>query len=602
MIVVILTSGQSFAYQADDWEDTIDWGFAEESGSTDDSSPIEDILLGDWIWPCPFSRVISSNFGKRNYASSPLHKGIDIACPIGTPIYAAKSGRIYSYCNKYGNDEKVWSGGMSSFGNYVSIKHDDGSFSIYAHLSNFGMVTMGRVDQGQIIGYSGDSGSSSGPHLHFQARSTSPANGWSNANGLLNMMPTEACIAKNGIEVRNELYEVPDGWSTTRTDYLFMDEGVSYDRGSCGKSLQWMLDGTGTLIISGSGAMFDYDEEIPPWFDYAEYIQTIAITKGVKSIGKSAFEGCDKATIVILPASITSIASDAFDDCYSLESVHYLGTRKDWKKIEFGEDNQCLLYSDVHCSDDALFVAITLTATDGGGVIGGGEYAIGDTVELYASPDLGYYFVGWYQNDQCISTDNLFSFEVKENTSLLAKFAKDVHIPFPDVPSDAWFAEAVAWASENDIIVGYPDGTFAPNESCNRAQIVTLLWRVEGSPPPISESLVFSDVYENQWFSDAVFWAIESEVTNGRPDGTFGPYDLCNRAEAVTFLWRAAGNPKAGNSETSFGDVASGEWFSEPISWAATHGIAFGVSDGKFDPTAVCSRAQIVTLLWRAFA
>mgnify|MGYP000478346638 CR=1 FL=1 len=206
-----------------------------------------------WLWPVADSKTISSNFGLRdldgNGSLEDTHSGIDISCPLGTAIRAAKSGTISSYCNQYGNEEKIWSSDMSSYGNYVAIQHDDGTYSLYAHMSNYSMITSGHVNQGDIIGYSGNSGASGGPHTHFQARSS--WNGWwSEASGLINVMPTESCINNNGIYVVNSAYQIPSGYSTTRTEYIFSTATytVTFDAngGSCS---------TGSVQVSAGGTL-----------------------------------------------------------------------------------------------------------------------------------------------------------------------------------------------------------------------------------------------------------------------------------------------------------------------------------------------------------
>ena len=138
-------------------------------------------------------------------------------------------------------------------------------------------------------------------------------------------------------------------------------------------------------------------------------------------------------------------------------------------------------------------------------------------------------------------------------------------------------------------------------EECTREQIVTFLWRAAGSPTPTIEDLPFTDVYETAYYYDAVKWAYEQGITTGISEHTFGSRKTCNRAEAVTFLWRAAGSPNVSQNTTSFTDVPKNIWFTEAVAWAVENGITVGTSETTFSPYQKCTRAQIVTFLYQAF-
>jgi len=177
-----------------------------------------------------------------------------------------------------------------------------------------------------------------------------------------------------------------------------------------------------------------------------------------------------------------------------------------------------------------------------------------------------------------------------------------VELPFTDVNKDDWFAEAVHWAVAQQITTGYPDGTFGPNDSCTRAQAVTFLWRIAGSPVVEDAEVNFSDVSEDDWFYDAVCWAVSEGITNGYPDGNFGANDLCTRAQIVTFIWRSVDEPKASIDAETFGDVDEDDWYYNAVLWAVGEEITTGYPDGNFGPEDTCTRAQIVTFLYREFA
>ena len=167
---------------------------------------------------------------------------------------------------------------------------------------------------------------------------------------------------------------------------------------------------------------------------------------------------------------------------------------------------------------------------------------------------------------------------------------------FKDVPVDAYYYEAVKWAAEKGITGGVGNGLFAPNQPCTRAQIVTFLWRAAGSPAPKSMSS-FADVPADAFYAKAVAWAVENGITGGTGDGKFSPDATCTRAQSVTFLYRAAGSPKVSGS-AEFGDVATNAYYADAVAWAAKNGITGGIGGGLFGSGNDCTRAQIVTFLY----
>ncbi|MCR4963735.1 MAG: S-layer homology domain-containing protein [Firmicutes bacterium] len=169
---------------------------------------------------------------------------------------------------------------------------------------------------------------------------------------------------------------------------------------------------------------------------------------------------------------------------------------------------------------------------------------------------------------------------------------------FRDVPNDAWYANAVAWAVANGVTSGTGADTFSPNGACTRGQIVTFLWRAAGSPKADSAS-AFRDVAADAWYAQAVAWAVEQGITVGVSDGLFAPDAPCTRGQIVTFLWRAAGEPKV-NAANPFADVAEGSFYYDAVLWAVEQGITTGTSATTFSPDQNCTRAQVVTFLWRA--
>ena len=168
---------------------------------------------------------------------------------------------------------------------------------------------------------------------------------------------------------------------------------------------------------------------------------------------------------------------------------------------------------------------------------------------------------------------------------------------FADVPADAYYYEAVKWAADKGITGGIGDSLFAPDQSCTRAQIVTFLWRAAGSPEPSALS-DFTDVPSDKYYARAVAWAVENGITNGTTDTAFSPDDICTRAHGVTFLSRTAkANTASGNS--SFADVDANAYYASAVKWAVDNGITNGISSSLFGPDSSCTRAQIVTFIYR---
>ena len=169
---------------------------------------------------------------------------------------------------------------------------------------------------------------------------------------------------------------------------------------------------------------------------------------------------------------------------------------------------------------------------------------------------------------------------------------------FNDVKPGDYFYDAVNWAVEKGITTGTSATTFSPNASCTRAQIVTFLWRASGSPEPKTASNPFTDVAANAYYCKAVLWAVENGITTGTSATTFSPDAPCTRAQGVTFLWRANGS-KAASAAASFTDVASDAYYAPAVAWAAEQNVTGGVGNGLFSPDTTCTRAQIVSMLYR---
>ena len=172
---------------------------------------------------------------------------------------------------------------------------------------------------------------------------------------------------------------------------------------------------------------------------------------------------------------------------------------------------------------------------------------------------------------------------------------------FTDVPADSYFAGAVDWAVSRGITSGRTETTFDPFSGCTRAQAVTFLWRAAGSPTPGTLKNNFKDVPADAYFHDAVLWAVENHITNGTTKTTFAPNETCTRAQIVTFMWRAEEAPGVGEG-TPFVDVSADAYFHDAVLWAVQSGVTAGKTSNTFAPSEMCTRAQIVTFLYRHLA
>lgn len=182
--------------------------------------------------------------------------------------------------------------------------------------------------------------------------------------------------------------------------------------------------------------------------------------------------------------------------------------------------------------------------------------------------------------------------------SVEAEFVKTAATSFADVPANAYFADAVKWAVDKGVTNGLSDTMFGPYESCTRAQIVTFLWRAAGSPE-LKTMSSFTDVPASTYYAKAVAWAIENGITNGMTETTFAPDATCTRGQIVTFLYRALKGTASGS--TNFTDVKSDTFYADAINWAVANNVTNGTSNTMFSPNADCTRAEIVTFLYRAY-
>ncbi|WP_419016250.1 S-layer homology domain-containing protein [Dysosmobacter sp.] len=272
-------------------------------------------------------------------------------------------------------------------------------------------------------------------------------------------------------------------------------------------------------------------------------------------------------------------------------------------------------------------VSVTRRSSSGGSSSSGRSYAVstpsakngdvtvspknaskGDRVTITVTPDKGYELDSLTVKD---ASGNKLKLTDKGNgkytftmpgskVTVSAEFVEEQAASiFADVPADAYYAKAVEWAVKKGITNGKANGLFGSNDPCTRGQIVTFLWRAAGSPAPKGTVKVPSDVLPGSYCYDAVAWALENGITNGLADGTFGVNNTCTRGQSVTFLYRAMGT--APTTVNGFTDVAADSFCADAVAWAVENGVTNGTSASAFSPSNGCTRAQIVTFLFRAY-
>ena len=311
-------------------------------------------------------------------------------------------------------------------------------------------------------------------------------------------------------------------------------------------------------------------------FDYCSSLTSVSIPEGVTSIGKNAFYGCRSLTNVSIPEGVTSIGKNAFYGCKSLASVTIPENVTSIGERAF---SGCKKLTSIWFDGNAPSIADT-AFTD-------------VTADAYCSADNA-----TWTEDVCRD----YGGNITWNWCLNGENGEIVPKPFfTDVGRNAYYYNAVVWAyyHEPQIVAGTGGRTFKPDASCTRAQAITLLWNALGKPKPTTTENPFTDVKAGEYYYKAVLWARENGITGGTSETTFGPDDNCTRAQVITFLWNAAGKPEPTTTENPFTDVKAGKYYYKAVLWAWENGITVGTSETTFSPKAVCTRAQVVTFLYR---
>ena len=251
------------------------------------------------------------------------------------------------------------------------------------------------------------------------------------------------------------------------------------------------------------------------------------------------------------------------------------------------------------------YYTIKATAGTGGSISPSGNVSVreGRDQTFTITPDKGYAVSTVKIDGKSIGAVKSYTFEnVSRTHTIEVIFMKANGNPqtgvFVDVATGSYYEDAVDWAVENGITKGTDDTHFSPDGICTRAQAVTFLWRAAGSPEPKTNTMPFTDVNAGSYYYDAVLWAVENGITKGTSDTTFSPNMTCSRAQIVTFLWRSEKSPAAGTANP-FADVKSTAYYAGAVLWAVENDITKGTTNTTFSPDADCTRAQIVTFLWR---
>ena len=256
---------------------------------------------------------------------------------------------------------------------------------------------------------------------------------------------------------------------------------------------------------------------------------------------------------------------------------------------------------------------ITVDRVTGGSLeVSAGRADEGETVTITAAPDDGYELKKLTVTDSqdgAVRVQNAgegrYTFVMPGGgVTVSASFVRSgeqTELPFTDVDSGAYYYDAVRWAVEQGIASGVTGTAFAPGRGCTRAQLVTFLWRANGSPEPSEKENPFTDVSPDSYYYKAVLWAVEQGITSGVTKTAFAPDRVCTRAQAAVLLWRAEGSPAASGTH-DFRDVAEGAYYADAVAWAVESGVTQGTTSTTFEPGTTCTRAQIMTFLHRAMA
>ena len=305
-------------------------------------------------------------------------------------------------------------------------------------------------------------------------------------------------------------------------------------------------------------------------FACCESLESVTFNTKLDSIGNDAFFSCTSLKNVTLPY-VYSVCERAFSHCTSLCRVTIQHTTTTINKWAF-ED--C-------CSLESITIPETLETVHYGAFSGCSSlkkvYYMGSE-EDWKNINIG------DDNEELLSAQIVYNYKPPR---------------FSDVKDSSYFSDPVLWAVENGITKGTSKTKFSPSDPCTRGQIVTFLWRAAGSPVPKDATCPFRDVTRDKFYYNAVLWAVENGITQGTSAKTFSPSDPCTRGQIVTFLWRTAESPAPRDASCPFSDVSRDKFYYNAVLWAVGNGVTEGTSETTFSPASPCTRAQVVTFIYR---
>lgn len=385
------------------------------------------------------------------------------------------------------------------------------------------------------------------------------------------------------------------GCGQTKTETIPI---LTQAEGKCGDDVTWAYDNsTKTLILSGTGATYDYTiTSYHPWHDkdIANLVEKVTISPGITTIGNWLFQEFSHATSVSIPTSVKSIGISAFYDWRNLKTV----------TIPAGIVGK---YAFCTTSDKGLLETVVLeegvTAIDELAFAGGPNVKtvyIPKSLKSIAKDSFNWTSMKeiWYAGSESDwQALNPQSWGYRSNVIVHFAETYSAQSSFSDVSPSAYYYDAVNWAVDNGITSGTDSTHFSPNAGCTRAQAVTFLWRSAGQPEPQNLTGKFTDVKAGSYYEKAVQWAVEQGIASGTSATRFSPDTTCTRAQIVTFLWRKEGSPQI--SGNAFSDVPDGQYYSDAVKWAVANSITSGTDATHFSPNAKCVRGQIVSFLYR---
>jgi uncharacterized repeat protein (TIGR02543 family) len=422
-------------------------------------------------------------------------------------------------------------------------------------------------------------------------------------------------------------------------NYAVLCDGVNVGNGA---TLNVTSQGTGSIgILTGGNVNVTGGSTLQAGCDYGVYIVDGTLTVDSSSklvtngaiapfcvVDRSSSKGQEDAVNIpstMLPKG-TTISSVQGSTAFSGKKYTYWSLIKDEALGVTGETTNGLATLTGAAKGELTFikakksssssggsVSITRTLTfdtNGGSDIDSVTKSNGAEVNLkdYKPTRDGYTFAGWY-SDKAL-TKKITSETLTASTTVYAKWIENAGVTtepqetketkhlFTDVKESDYYYDAVQWAVENGVTSGTTDTTFGPSNICTRAQMVTFLWRAMGSPEPTAANCAFNDVSKDAYYYKAVLWAVENNITAGATAATFEPNATVTRGQTGTFLWRAAGKPTASIAKP-YSDVVQGGYNYDAILWAAENGITQGTGATTFSPDAPCTRGQIVTFLYK---